>query len=853
MYQNMKKASAVLLALLMSVGTFAFYPSEPFTKADAADQGLYGDLNGDGLIDGSDYALLKKYLAGQISAFPYASALQAADVTGDQAVTADDAAMLNEYLIRRRTGFTAGASFEIKQTPDYYFAVDAEYGQGVREDLNAGFAGEAYVNYDNVIGSYVNWTVHVPSAGNYRVTFRYANGAAADRPCKVTVNGSTDYAKVSYPTTEAWTTWAESSVVVTLQAGQNTIRATASTENGGPNMDYLILEPTTDPAASLREEIPEGAQQVEDLDRGVVAAKSGNDKGMLISWRLLGTDDEDTSFKVYRNGEPTVLYEGTAADATCYYDPDGTTADWYTVDVYQGTECTEFACPATMLGNKDSSGAYFDLNFTAPSDLTMPDGSTCSYTVNDCSVGDADGDGQYELFVKWDPSNSKDNSKSGYTGNVYLDCYKLDGTRLWRVDLGRNIRAGAHYTQFMVYDYDGDGKAEMICKTSDGTVDGTGAVIGNASADYRASSGYILSGNEYLTLFDGLTGKALDTVDYVPGRGTVSSWGDSYGNRVDRFLAATAYLNGTTPSCVMIRGYYTRMTATAYNVVNKKLVQLWAFDSGTAESTTSGYGDGNHNCFAADCDNDGRDEIVMGAAVIDDDGTLLYTTGQRHGDVLHVGDFVPSNPGLEIFMCHEGAPYGMSLRDAATGKTILRVNGGGDTGRGLADNLVAGNDSAEFVGVQDSVVYDASGNQVCNWSNITKWGMNSVVYWTGTLERAVLDRTIVDQYGLGRVFTGSGVTYNNSSKSNACLTCDLFGDWREEMIFRLGTGSGVRIYTTTYETEYGIVSLMHNVQYRTAVAGQNVAYNQPPHTDYFLGTGYPLPERPNVYAAKPEN
>ena len=851
MYQSMKKASAVLLALLMSVGTSAFYPLDPSTTAAAADQGLYGDLNGDGLIDGSDYALLRGYLAGQISAFPYEPALQAADVTGDQTVTADDAAMLNEYLLHKRTGFASGASFEIKQTPDYYFAVDAEYSQGVREDLNAGFTGEAYVNYDNVIGSYVNWTVQVPSAGNYRVTFRYANGSAADRPCKVTINGNTDYALVSYPSTEAWTTWAESSVVVTLHAGQNTIRATASTEGGGPNMDYLILEPTTNPAASLTEEIPEGAQQVENLDRGVIAAKSGNDKGMLISWRLLGTDDENTSFKVFRNGEPTVLYEGTAADATCYYDPDGTASDWYTVDVYQGSECTEFACLATMLGNKDSSGAYFDINFTAPADLTMPDGSTCSYTVNDCSVGDADGDGQYELFVKWDPSNSKDNSKSGYTGNVYLDCYKLDGTRLWRVDLGRNIRAGAHYTQFMVYDYDGDGKAEMICKTSDGTVDGTGAVIGNASADYRASSGYILFGNEYLTLFDGLTGKALDTIDYVPGRGTVSSWGDSYGNRVDRFLAATAYLNGTTPSCVMIRGYYTRMTATAYNVVNKKLVQLWAFDSGTAESTTSGYGDGNHNCFAADCDNDGRDEIVVGSAVIDDDGILLYTTGLRHGDVLHVGDFVPSNPGLEIFMCHEAAPYGMSLRDAATGKMILRKPGEGDTGRGLADNLIAGNDSAEFVGVQDSVVYDVSGNTVCNWSDITKWGMNSVVYWTGSLERAVLDRTMVDQYGSGRVFTGSGVTYNNSSKSNACLTCDLFGDWREEMIFRLGTGSGVRIYSTTYETKYGIVSLMHNVQYRTAVAGQNVAYNQPPHTDYFLGTGYPLPERPNVYVAKP--
>ncbi|MCD8187554.1 MAG: rhamnogalacturonan lyase [Ruminococcus sp.] len=516
---------------------------------------------------------------------------------------------------------------------------------------------------------------------------------------------------------------------------------------------------------------------------------------------------------------------------------------------------TEFAQLAINLSNANSSqsGAYFDIPLDVPDDLTMPDGTTCSYSPNDASVGNVDGDGDYEIILKWDPSNSQDNSKDRYTGNVYLDCYEMDGTKLWRIDLGINIRAGAHYTQFMVYDYDGDGYAEIVCKTADGTVDGTGTVIGDASADYRSSAGRILSGPEYLTLFEGATGKALDTIDYNPGRGDVSAWGDSYGNRVDRFTAATAYLDGTTPSVVMCRGYYTRMTATAYDVVDKKLVERWAFDTGN-NSAAAGYGDGNHNCMAADVDEDGKDELVMGSAVIDDDGSLLYTTGLGHGDALHVGDFIPDNPGLEIFMCHEEGKsgYGISLRDAATGEILFRETASSDTGRCIADNLIPSNNSAEFSGSHNEIVYDSTGTQICTWDDITKWGQNSVVYWTGTLERCVLDRTMVDQYGYGRVFTGDGVTYNNSSKLNACITCDLFGDWREEMVFPTSDGTALRVFGTTYTTEYAIYTLMHNVQYREQVSGQNVAYNQPPHTDYFLETGSPLPEFPDVYAAAAE-
>ena len=273
------------------------------------------------------------------------------------------------------------------------------------------------------------------------------------------------------------------------------------------------------------------------------------------------------------------------------------------------------------------------------------------YSANDASVGDVDGDGQYEIILKWDPSNSRDNSQAGVTGNVYIDAYRLGGQRLWRIDLGRNIRAGAHYTQFQVYDYDGDGRAEVAMKTADATVDGTGRVIGNAGADHRNSGGYILTGPEFLTMFNGLTGAAMSTVNYEPGRGNVASWGDSYGNRVDRFLAATAYLDGQRPSLIMARGYYTRATIAAWDFRNGTLTRRWLYDSGN--SNVGAYGQGNHNLSVADVDADGRQEIVYGSATINDNGAFMYRTGFGHGDALHVGDFVTSRAGLEVFTIHE--------------------------------------------------------------------------------------------------------------------------------------------------------------------------------------------------------
>ncbi len=819
-----------------------------------------GDLNNDGIVNVFDAALAKRLLLGGTGT---AQQKYAANVDGKAGITVTDLVRLNKFLLTGKGDFIA----EDVPWERVYAGVDGAFTEGVSETVNAGFTQEAYLNLDNKAGVSASWNVSVSAAGVYAVKVRYANGGTADRTVSVHLNQQISYWTLQGKATGSWTDWTEETLYLPLQAGVNVLTFTSETEDGAPNIDYVSVSGTEE-AVSDGTHIPpikvaaEGSSehnqagqgyQMEYLSRGLTAANTGT--GMMLTWRILATDADNTNFKLYKNG--TLLAEVAAGEASNYFDQGGTAKDVYTIDTYVGSRMTEQASPALVFGTKNSgqSGAYFDINTQKPADMTMPDGTTCTYTENDCSVGDIDGDGTYEVFVKWDPSNSQDNSKDGYTGDVYIDCYRLDGTLVWRIDLGKNIRAGAHYVQYTVYDFDGDGKCELICKTADGTVDGKGNVIGDGTKDYRSSAGRILSGPEYITLFDGATGAALDTQDYDPGRGTVSDWGDSYGNRVDRFTACVAYLDGQNASAIFGRGYYTRLAVAAWDVKDKKLSKRWVFDTGYNKNT-AGYGDGNHQEMAADVDGDGKQEIVCGSAVIDDNGKLLYTTSNAHGDALHIGDFDPANPGLEIFQCLEDGThpngksinFGIELRDAATGKALFRETAGGDTGRCLVDNLIAGNAGAEMVGSHSGNVYETTGSHdvVCQWADITKWGQNSVVYWTDVLERAVLDRTMADQYGKGRVFTGDGVTYNNASKSNACLTCDLTGDWREEMIFRKSDG-GLRVFTTTYATEYPVYSLMHNPQYRVQVAAENNGYNQPPHTDYFLGTGYALPEAPTVF------
>lgn len=568
---------------------------------------------------------------------------------------------------------------------------------------------------------------------------------------------------------------------------------------------------------------------LEYLDKGVCAVNTGS--GMLVSWRFLANDDDNAVFNLYRDGE--LIYTSENGKSTCYLDKNGKNTSSYRVDTLSGGKVVS-SDDCRLISNN----SYFDIP------LQPPTASGITYSPNDMSVGDIDGDGQYELFLKWDPNNSQDNSKGGVTGNVYIDCIRLDGTRVWRIDLGKNIRAGAHYTQFYVADFDLDGIAEMTCKTADGTVDGTGKVIGDASKDYRNSDGYILSGPEYYTLFDGATGAALDTIDYEPQRGEVSKWGDNYGNRVDRFNGAVVYLDGQKPSAVSNRGYYTRMTVVAYDVVDKKLVERWKYDSGN--DAKKGYHNGNHNCMPADVDNDGKQELVLGSTCIDDDGSLLWCNNQGHGDAMHLGDFLPDREGLELWMCHENSPYGVSLIDAKTGKNIFHKDHSKDTGRACCGNIYSKNPGAEFWGATGNDIFDGTGKTI----STTKPAQNFMIYWDGDLEREILDGTKIDDFTdggkLNRLLTADGCAANNGSKNNPGLAADIMGDWREELVVRTSDSKYLRVYNTKYTTNTRLTTLMHDPQYRCQAAGEQNCYNQPAHPSFYLGSDEKLPERPKV-------
>src|SRR5215204_611818 len=597
---------------------------------------------------------------------------------------------------------------------------------------------------------------------------------------------------------------------------------------------------------------------MENLGRGVVAIRQ-NATDVYVGWRLSGTDPSSVAFNLYRStgGGPALqLNAAPISDSTNFVDTsaDLTQSNAYFVrPVVNGTE----RAPSAAFTLPPNAGVqqYLNVPLQIPAGGTTPDGVSYTYSANDASVGDLDGDGQYEIVVKWDPTNAKDNSQSGYTGNVYLDAYKLDGTRLWRIDLGRNIRAGAHYTQFMVYDLDGDGKAEVACKTADGTVDGVGTLIGSATADYRNSSGYVLSGPEFLTVFNGLTGAAMATVNYDPPRGTVSAWGDSYGNRVDRFLAGIAYLDGKRPSLVMARGYYTRAYVAAWNWRDGQLSKVWAFDTGhtgTSNPNSAYRGQGSHSLTIGDVDGDGKDEITYGAAAIDDNGTGLYSTGLGHGDALHMSDMDPDRPGQEVYMVHEEpASYGANgseFRDAKTGALIFGVSGeGADVGRGVAFDIDPRYRGYELYSSRGGL-WSATGVQISTSAPSPK---NFGIWWDADLLREFEDGTTISKWNwttrtTATLLSPAGVASNNTTKATPSLLGDILGDWREEVIWRTSDNTALRIYTTTIPASNRIYTLMHDHQYRVAVAWQNTAYNQPPHPSFFLGDGMGAVPKANI-------
>ncbi len=601
-------------------------------------------------------------------------------------------------------------------------------------------------------------------------------------------------------------------------------------------------------------------RQMERLDRGVVAVKQTNG-AVFVGWRMLGTDPDDVVFDLFRksgNAPVVKLNAAPIGKVTHFTDtnaPAGQANTWFVRASANGREVSE-------------NGGSFTLKADAPAKpyLSIPLQTPAGYTPNDASTADLDGDGQYDIVLH-QTGRGRDNAQAGLTDPPILQGYKLDGSLLWTINLGRNIREGAHYTQFMVYDLDGDGRAEIVCKTADGTKDGLGKIIGDADADWHDTNsasrtfGKILKGPEFLTVFDGRTGAALATADYVPGRGDLGGWGgrggnggnDSTGNRADRFLACVAYLDGKRPSVVMCRGYYGRSVLAAWDWRDGKLTQRWVFDSKDGANAFSGQG--AHSVSVADVDGDGRDDIVYHAMVVDADGKGLFSTDLRHGDALHVGDLDPERPGLEVFGIHEneestakfGTP-GTALYDARTGKILWSHGPGVDVGRGMSADIDPRHPGEEMWS-GPAGLRTAKGEPIGRAPRSANFGL----WWDGDLLRELHNGTTIAkwEYEGGREVTLlSGADFDsasvNGTKATPVLSADILGDWREEVIWRSRDGKELRIFTTTIHTEHRLRTLMHDPQYRMSIAWQNVAYNQPPHPGFFLGHGMKTPPKPNI-------
>ncbi|MBR3442329.1 MAG: rhamnogalacturonan lyase [Bacteroidaceae bacterium] len=635
----------------------------------------------------------------------------------------------------------------------------------------------------------------------------------------------------------------------------------------------------------------------EKLNRHVMAVpQSASGSNYLVSWRMLDTDDDYTTFDVIKNG--TVI-ASDINNSTNYLETKGSKTAKYQIVTKHNGEVVSTTEPITPWQD-----VYATMTLDRPSDVTFHD-KTNNYSPNDCSVADADGDGNLELLVKWEPSYPADNSQGGFTGPTFFDCYKIieaDGKltaqKLWRIDMGHNIRSGPHYIPFLFYDFDGDGKAELIVKTGPGTIDGTGRYVSDAAdenairsvdntKEYLNGGGQVMYGPEFLTVFNGETGSAVHTVYYNPNRGCFVGgspegrfdiWGDDYGNRSERYLATVAHLDASQPthaSAVMCRGYYTRSYLWAVDFNGEKLSTRWrhaslsnktvlthdsqgnkdvrTYTKATYAGTThcTAYSQGNHNISVADVDGDGMDEIIYGSAAIDHDGTLLWSTGLNHGDAIHVGDLMPDRPGLEVFQIHEDPPFGMHICDAATGELLIHMTGDGDTARGIAADFTPER-GYEFCYFGDGNMYNAPTGAIVGGAS----AQNFRIYWDGDIYDEILNdkggghnQPFLEKYNGGglvvdgkRLFEHGYTTSCNGTKTSPCLQADIFGDWREELIFFNGSDkTTINIFSTALKTEARVPCLMFDHVYRMGIAWQNVGYNQPPHLGYYL---------PNATAAR---
>lgn len=616
---------------------------------------------------------------------------------------------------------------------------------------------------------------------------------------------------------------------------------------------------------ALYESRPVSLKQMEALDRGFVAVKSAD--GVFLSWRFLGTDAETLAFNIYKNG--ALLNPAPISEVTSYLDKSAESGAEYTlVPVLEGKELAE-----------DTEKA---ISFEEYLSVPVKQYEVGDYDIYDASVGDLDGDGQYEIVVRRNPADMNPQSRTAY---ALLEAYELDGTHMWTIDIGPN-EINPVDLNFIVYDMNGDGRAEVIMRSFEGTTDGVGNQIGDVNGDGKTDyskanvvvmkdRSYLSEGPEFLSMYDGKTGAELARTDLLPARDPLNTWyGADRGKQVKRashFLFCVAYLDGEKPSLVHFRGAWAACKVAAYDIVDGQFQVRFTIDCGKVDERDNTYNTGYHSIAVADVDYDGKDEIITGATAIDDDGTVMYTVKAAradgwvfklgHGDAFDVAVMNPDTPAYYVWACRETAnlPVNIGLHDALTGEVLFGQTKTKDTGRSRAADIDPESRGWEMWGSTNTPLQSVAGEVLCETCPSS---MNMKMYWDGDLLAELVDHDSNSEMNiykwdwekkqLNTILTAEGSASNGGTKGQTCLIADIFGDWREELVVRTADNKEMRIYSTTAETAYRMPTLMHDVTYREAIAWQNNHYNQPANTSFYLGaetTRVPVPEIYTIDAA----
>ncbi len=617
--------------------------------------------------------------------------------------------------------------------------------------------------------------------------------------------------------------------------------------------------------------VVQAQRYTDELDRGVVAIPVS--QGNLVSWRKFGEEYYDTKYNLYR-GDTKIA---SALEASNFVDASGNTASTYSVEpIVKGV------VQARSAAVKAWSQKYLDVPVqpvvnragqTIGNSTTNGSSTTSGYIINDISLADVTGDGVAEFIVKRNNAQGNLLLASNTTDFNLYECYKIDGTRLWWIDLGPNLMAGPDEQWDMIgYDWDMDGKAEVVMRGADNMIihTSTGKTINVGNMSYVAPRDeYTHQGKEYLIYLNGETGEpylgwdggsswtpmdfplprfeqgeAADVLNATNAE-YAAVWGDTdTGHRSLKIYMGAPYLDGRTPAIFFGRGCYTRhkMCALQVNPTTHELTQLWRWNC--YDSKSPWFGNGFHNFAIADVDMDGRDEIMFGSMCIDDTGYGLSTTGLGHGDAQHCGDLDPYRWGLEQFNCLEGSE-GNSYWNPTTGAVYYRKSDGGDDGRALAGNFSNNYPGGQGRSVSSGVI-GLSSDKIINTNGDVMSGsysnLNNRIYWDGDLLDEILNSTggegrpaAIMKWGGSRIWSSEGAVHNNSSKCNPSAQGDILGDWREEVVLRTSNNAAMRIFVTDYPTDYPLYTLWHDHVYRNGMCWQSVGYNQPPHTSFFLG------------------